>query len=121
MELPPPTLDEPLTTDSETEKSLYDVLVFSKTTGFRHTAIEVGIEAVKKLGAQHNFSVDATENGAWFTPENLQKYEVVVFMNTNGIDVLDAAQKTAFEAYIRQGGNYVGVHSASATEYEWPG
>ena len=119
MELPPPSLEDALV-DSEATNSLYDVLVFSKTTGFRHTSIEVGVDAVKKLGAANNFNVDATEDGAWFTADNLQKYEVVVFMNTNGLDVLDASQKAAFEAYIKQGGNYVGVHSASATEYEWP-
>ncbi|MFK7845228.1 MAG: ThuA domain-containing protein [Rhodothermales bacterium] len=119
MELPPPTFEdsEPA---QEAKNNLYDVLVFSKTTGFRHRSIEVGVDAVKKLGAVNNFSVDATEDGAWFTAENLQKYEVVVFMNTNGVDVLDASQKAAFKAYIQQGGNYVGVHSASATAYEWP-
>jgi type 1 glutamine amidotransferase len=33
--------------------------------------------------------------------------------------VLDAAQQSAFERYIRGGGGYAGIHSASDTEYDW--
>jgi hypothetical protein len=34
--------------------------------------------------------------------------------------VLNAAQEAAFERYIRRGGGFVGVHSATDTEYDWP-
>jgi cytochrome c len=54
-----------------------------------------------------------------FTANNLQQYRAVVFLLTTG-DVLDATQQAAFETYIRAGGGYVGVHSASDTEYSWP-
>ncbi|HZU03625.1 MAG TPA: ThuA domain-containing protein, partial [Ktedonobacteraceae bacterium] len=33
--------------------------------------------------------------------------------------ILDDNQKAAFERYIEAGGGYVGVHSASDTEYNW--
>ena len=33
--------------------------------------------------------------------------------------MLNAAQQTAFENYIRAGGGYAGVHSAADTEYGW--
>jgi type 1 glutamine amidotransferase len=97
----------------------FAALVFSKTAGFRHGSIPNGIAAIRQLGTQHNFTVDATEDGARFTEENLARYKVVVFLNTTG-DVLDAAQKAAFERYIRAGGGFAGVHSASDTEYGWP-
>jgi hypothetical protein len=43
----------------------FKVLVFSKTTEFRHTtAIAAGIQAVRDLGAANSFTVDATENDA---------------------------------------------------------
>ena len=41
-----------------------DVLVFSKTEGFRHQSIEAGIEAVQKLGEENNFRVEATEDAS---------------------------------------------------------
>ena len=119
MELPPPAPSN-IVQSTDGDSSRYSVLVFSRTTGFRHSAIPQGIDAVQRLGAQNGFSVDATEDPAWFTEENLSQYAAVVFMNTNGIDVLDDAGKRAFENYIRAGGGYAGVHSAAATEYEWP-
>jgi type 1 glutamine amidotransferase len=97
----------------------YDILVFSKTAGFRHDSIPDGIAALEELGAENNFTVTATEDGAAFTTENLAQYKVVVFLSTTG-DVLDDAQQTAFEEYIAGGGAYVGIHSAADTEYDWP-
>ena len=95
------------------------VLVFSKTAGFRHSSIGVGIAAVKKLGQENGFSVDATEDAGAFTSKNLALYRAVVFLNTTG-DVLDNAQQDDFERYIQAGGGYVGIHSATDTEYDWP-
>jgi type 1 glutamine amidotransferase len=97
----------------------YEILVFSKTTGYRHESIPAGVRAFRELGAANGFAVTATEDGAAFTPENLGRYAAVVFLNTTG-DVLDPAQRKAFEAYIRRGGGFVGVHSAADTEYRWP-
>lgn len=97
----------------------FRVLVFSKTTGFRHTSIPNGIAAVQRLGAAHGFGVDATEDAAAFTPDNLARYGAVIFLNTTQT-VLDDDQKAAFQAYIRGGGGFVGVHAASDTEYDWP-
>ncbi|MFI6228926.1 ThuA domain-containing protein [Micromonospora echinospora] len=97
----------------------YDVLVFSKTAGFRHDSIAVGTQAVRDLGAAHNFTVTATEDATRFTTANLAQYEAVIFLNTTG-DVLDGTQQSAFEAYVNGGGGFVGVHSAADTEYGWP-
>ena len=97
----------------------YDVLVFSKTAGFRHDAIPIGIQTIRDLGAANNFTVTATEDANAFTTGNLAQYETVVFLNTTG-DVLNGSQQTAFESYIRSGRGYVGVHAAADTEYDWP-
>ncbi|MBX7267646.1 ThuA domain-containing protein [Micromonospora sp. Llam7] len=96
----------------------YDVLVFSKTAGFRHDSIAVGTQAIRDLGAANSFTVTATEDATAFTTGNLAQYETVIFLNTTG-DVLDAGQQTAFESYIGSGGGFVGVHSAADTEYGW--
>lgn len=95
------------------------VLVFSKTAGYRHDSIPFGIAAVRELGGQNNFLVDATENAAAFTDNNLAQYRAVVFLCTSE-DVLNNSQQAAFERYIQSGRGYVGVHSASDTEYDWP-
>jgi type 1 glutamine amidotransferase len=95
------------------------VLVFSRTKGFRHGSIPSGIAALTELGAAHRFAVESTEDPARFTDAALRPYSAVVFLNTTG-DALDSAQQAAFERYIKRGGGYVGVHSASDTEYDWP-
>jgi len=97
----------------------FKVLVYSRTDGFRHASIEVGIQAIQSLGAANDFTVDATEDPSQFTTANLAQYEVVIFLNTT-LNVLDANQEAAFESYIRGGGNFVGVHSAADTEHDWP-
>jgi type 1 glutamine amidotransferase len=96
----------------------FAVLVFTRTTGFRHDSIPDGIAAIEALGAERGFAVAGTEDASRFTDRELARYRAVVFLNTTG-DVLDDAGKAAFERYIRAGGGFVGVHSASDTEYHW--
>lgn len=96
----------------------FDVLVFTRTLAFRHDSIDEAVALVQSLGAANDFSVTHTENPTSFNEANLAQFEAVLFINTSG-DVLDAAQQTAFENYIRSGGGYAGVHSAADTEYAW--
>lgn len=97
----------------------FAVLVFSRTAGYRHESIPAGVEALRALGDQDGFRVDATEDAAAFTDAGLGQYRVVVFLSTTG-EVLDANGRAAFERYIRGGGNFVGIHAATDTGYEWP-
>lgn len=101
------------------EPPTFSVLVFSRTTGFRHTSIDPGIQAIRALGSSRGFTVEATEGAAAFTDQNLSRFNVIVFLSTTG-DVLDNNQQAAMERYIKTGGGFVGIHSASDTEYDWP-
>ncbi|MBT2490971.1 ThuA domain-containing protein [Streptomyces sp. ISL-96] len=113
------TPEEPARTTTIAADPAYKVLAFSKTAGFRHSSIAAGHAALRELGGVNNFTVDATEDSAAFTTANLAQYKAVVFLSTTG-DVLNAAQQTAFEQYIKGGGGYVGIHAAADTEYDWP-
>ncbi|HEX6023794.1 MAG TPA: ThuA domain-containing protein [Solirubrobacter sp.] len=97
----------------------FNVLVFSKTAAFRHSNIDEGITAIRQLGSEQGFNVDAIEDSSLFTDAFLSRYDAVVWLSTTG-DVLNDAQQAAFERYIQAGGGYVGVHSAADTEYTWP-
>lgn len=97
----------------------YDVLVFSRTAGFRHDAIPAGIAALRELATDDGATVVATEDPGVFVAAELARFEAVVFLNTSG-DVLDASQQAAFEAWVGAGGGFVGVHAATDTEYDWP-
>lgn len=95
------------------------VLVFSKTAGYYHTSIPTGIAAIKKIGSENGFEVDTTSNADYFNnDDSLKKYSAIIFLNTTG-NVLNARQEAAFERYIQAGGGFVGIHSATDTEYDW--
>ncbi|HSR25460.1 MAG TPA: ThuA domain-containing protein [Candidatus Eisenbacteria bacterium] len=95
------------------------VLVFSRTLGFRHDSIPDGVAALEALGREHGFGVDSTEDAGRFTPSNLARYRVVVFLSTTG-EVLQGAERDALRGFVRGGGGFVGVHSAADTLYDWP-
>lgn len=113
---------------SESESPLssvpaFKVLVFSKTTMFRHSSIPDGISAIRKLGRENDFAVDATEDAGAFTDTRLAPYKAVVFLNTSG-DILNEEQQGAFQKYLEHGGGLAAIHAAVAgavaTEGEWP-
>ena len=99
--------------------SAFDVLVFSKTAGFRHDSIPAGITAVQALGSANGFGVTATEDAGKFTDAFLDDFDAVLFLNTTG-DVLNDTQQGAFQRFIQDGGGFVGIHSAADTEHDWP-
>lgn len=109
---PPPSTVEP------PPAQLRNILVFTRTTGFRHDSIEAGFQALQRLGSGNGFGVDRTEEPADFNDGNLALYDVVVWLNTDSV-VLDEPGRAAFQRYIRAGGGWVGVHAASNSEFNW--
>ncbi len=95
------------------------VLIFSKTDGYWHESIPVAKKALMKLCEENGIKADTTENAAYFTTDSLKNYSTVVFLLTTE-NVLDFRQQGHFERYIQAGGGYVGIHSATDTEYNWP-
>ena len=96
----------------------FRVLVFSKTAGFRHDSIETGVAAIRALGVENTFGVDASEDAAVLNEDNLKRYRVVIFLNTTG-HICEQPQREALQRFIEAGGGFVGVHSATDTEYDW--
>ena len=98
----------------------FKVLLFSKTAGWHHDAINDGVTAIRQLGKQHDFDVFWTEDAnRVINDKELAKYKVVVFLCTTG-DIFNDEQQAAFERYIKAGGGWVGIHSGgSDTEYDW--
>jgi type 1 glutamine amidotransferase len=95
------------------------VVVFTRTAGFRHNSITVAISTLKQLGAENGIEVVATEDPAFFTPEQLRSLTAIVFANTTG-NVLTGPGRAAIEEFVTAGGGWMGVHAAADTEYDWP-
>jgi len=96
------------------------ILLFTKTNGFRHDeGIPAGVKLIESIAKRRGWSVFHTESGAVFTPENLARFQVVVFHQVSG-DVLDDAQKEAFKSWLENGGGWVGIHGAGGDRsYAW--
>lgn len=92
------------------------ILIYSATAGYRHDSIPTAISALQKLGAQHNIAFDHTEDRSKFEDGFLSQFDALLFLS-NSEEVLDQNGKDAFQHYLDAGGNYVGIHAASACLY----
>ncbi|WP_330455806.1 ThuA domain-containing protein [Streptomyces sp. NBC_00820] len=98
---------------------LSDVLVYTRTTGYRHDSIPAGTAALRELGQAYGFAVEASEDPAVFTDASLAGRSAVVFLSTSG-EVLTPDGQAALRRWTTDGGGFMGVHSAACTEYDWP-
>lgn len=96
----------------------FKVLVFTKTDGFHHEAINEGVTAMRAMAVRHHFAMDWHEDAGVFNDERLKQYQAVIFLLTTG-NILNDEQQGALERFIRSGKGFVGIHSASDTEYDW--
>lgn len=104
---------------AKTHSKKDNILVFSLTKGFRHSSIPDGIKALKKMGDENGFVVEATEDVNAFTITNLKKYKALIFLSPTGINVFNDQQKEALKHYINHGGGFIGIHAATDFSYEW--
>ena len=100
-------------------KKQFNVLLFTKTNGWHHKSQHAGVESLKALADKHYFNLVWHEESRYFNDAYLSKVDVVVFLSTTG-DVLTNDQQAAFERFVQSGKGFVGIHSASDTEYDWP-
>src|SRR3954451_13018889 len=96
----------------------YKVLVVTSTSDATTTA---GVTAITSaVGADGTVTAPAPNAvGGQFTPENLDQYRAVVFLNTGMASPLYDAQRTNFENYYKKGGGFVGIGSAIETDASW--
>ncbi len=96
------------------------ILYFTRSAGYRHEVIPVSREILTRLGeTPPRFEVTASEDVGMFTAESLRRYRAVMFFTTGELPMSDA-QKQALTDFVRGGGGFLGVHSATDTFYQWP-
>lgn len=111
----------------ETEKPAIDfpanqpaILLFSKTTGFRHgESIDASKPIFTEIAKRNNWFLYETEKGGVFNPEQLKQFNVVVFNNSTG-RVLNEEQQQAVRQYVEAGGTFVGIHGSGDNSHHWP-
>lgn len=96
----------------------FKALLVTTTNGWHHEALHYGVVALKELATKNYFDITLFENPNGFTDQYLAQFQVVIFLNTTG-NIFDSAQQKTMERFIQSGKGFVGIHSASDTEYDW--
>jgi type 1 glutamine amidotransferase len=98
------------------------IVIVTATAGFRHSSIELGEETLASIAMAQNaevtFARTEDEVAARLTPGELEAVSAVVFLNTTG--ELPASAARALVDWVRAGGTFVGIHSASDTWHDDP-
>ncbi|MDT9691248.1 ThuA domain-containing protein [Streptomyces sp. P9(2023)] len=96
-----------------------DVLIYTRTAGYRHDSIPAGAKALAGLAEAAGYDAEVTEDPAAFTRERLRRCAAVVFLSTTGT-VLTEAGREAFASYVVGGGGFLAIHAAANAEPDWP-
>ena len=96
----------------------FKALLITTTNGWHHESVHYGVVALKELAIKNYFDLVLFENPIGFTDQYLNQFQVVIFLNTTG-NIFDSAQQKTMERFIKSGKGFVGIHSASDTEYDW--
>ena len=95
------------------------ILVFSKTNSFIHKEAIPAAEAMfRALGEKNGWSVYITQNGAVHNPQDLARFDTIIWNNVTG-DVLTESQQRAMIDYIESGGGWIGIHGAGDSSSDW--
>jgi type 1 glutamine amidotransferase len=113
-------------------KATRNILVFSRTAGFRHSSIAIGTRAITLMGDKTGaYTVTATEDESFFEPEKLAKFDAVFMLNTTGdcfrpkgapkeeADKREEMLKKSLVDFVSSGKGLIGVHSATDTYKGW--
>ncbi|GLZ60849.1 ThuA domain-containing protein [Micromonospora sp. NBRC 107095] len=97
------------------------VLIFTKTTQFRHTeAIEQGVPVLQAAFADAGITSEHTEDSSIFNDDDLAHFDALVMFQASG-DPWTAEQKAAMERYMQAGHGIVAIHNATDMRgnYAW--
>lgn len=90
-----------------------NVLHYTETSGYDHGTRSVSQAMFESF---ENVSVTSDATGDEFSDLNhLLTYDIIVFSNTSGDQILNQEQRDNFESFIDAGGHFMGIHAASDT------
>ena len=103
---------------AKAQQKQFKALIVTTTRGWHHESLHSGVLAIQELGRKNFFDAVLFENPNGFTDEFVKQFQVIIFLNTTG-DIFDSAQQKVMERFVQSGKGFVGIHSASDTEYDW--
>jgi type 1 glutamine amidotransferase len=104
-----------------TNESHKKILIYTHNgEGYVHENINASVKALQEICNDIKVETEVSDDPASFTSENLLRFDAIIFSNTNNEAFLTDDQRDAFQAFIRSGKGFVGIHSACGSERNWP-
>lgn len=106
------------------------ILFFTKSARFEHSVIKrtgdtpsFSEKILDEMGAKGNFKITTTKDGAFLTPENIAKFDAIMFYTSgdllkpakDGSPPMTEANKAALLDAVKNGKPFIAVHNALAT------
>ncbi len=96
------------------------VLYLTQSAAFAHPVLPHSEAVLTRLAAESpEFELTVSRDASLLTARTLSRYAAVVFFTTGELP-MNTGQRAALLSYVRAGGGFVGIHSATDTFYEWP-
>lgn len=97
------------------------VLIYTRNgEGYVHDNIAASVGALEEICSSMGIKTMHTDDPVVFDKKGLQKYDAIIFSNSNNEAFLTEAQRSAFKSFIQSGKGFMAIHSANASERDWP-
>jgi type 1 glutamine amidotransferase len=89
------------------------VLIYSRTTAFRHDSIPAAVAAVRSIATAEGLEVEASEELSSITSDNLRRFAAIVAISPTGepFGADDSPSVRALLAFVEEGGGWLGLHA----------
>ena len=102
------------------------LLVFSRTTGFRHGSISTGLTAMKMMGEKTGaFEAILSDDLGNFESDKINEFDAILFLNTTGDPFMEKGKPDTkvrserlqknLQDFVKSGKGFAGFHSATDT------
>lgn len=96
------------------------LVYLTQSAGYRHEVLPRSVEVLSAVSAGENLELTHSEDiHALLAPGALEGCAALVFYTSGELPV-DAEEKNRLLDFVRRGGGFAGIHSASDTLYTWP-
>lgn len=95
------------------------VLYFTHSASYAHAIIPYSVDVMKRWAAQDGgYTLDCTDDCGVITPENLARYDVLVFYTNRELPISEPNRRAILD-FVRNGKGFVAIHSGTGTFFEW--
>lgn len=102
------------------------VLFLTHSAGYQHQVVARGEDGTLSLAERQlasytagQYLIESSQDCSLISAEHLRDYAAVVFYTTGELPISER-QRSALLAFVRDGGGFVGIHSATDTFYDFP-